>query len=248
MQPTKAQCETIIKDLIQKYPTGPTGKLTKADYSTHYTYDNCTGNYRNLTFLTADYESDDATTNFGYTLHTLMEIAAHPEIKPNHRSALADDEWDYKRIVRTIYPEISCKAVTSRARRLYRRIGAPASRLWRSGEVAGVYKVAFDSGTAGCVYAYGQNKQDAAIVAKTMCGFAYGNEDPRWINLQSLRDVSTITELNTQSSNAIQETIDEKLARIVKIKEQIEDLEAKQGVISTFSTLQVAAMVDAITS
>ena len=85
-------------------------------------------------------------------------------------------------------------------------------------------------------------------MAKTMCGFAYGNEDPRWINLQSLRDVSTITELNTQSSNAIQETIDEKLARIVKIKEQIEDLEAKQGVISTFSTLQVAAMVDAITS
>jgi hypothetical protein len=63
-----------------------------------------------------------------------------------------------------------------------------------------------------------------------------------------LRDVSTITELNAQSSDAIQETIDEKLARIVKIKEQIETLEAKKGVISTFSTLQVAAMVDAITS
>ena len=248
MQPTKAECITIIKDLIQKYPKGPAGKLTKDDYSTHYTYDSCSSNYRNLTFLTADYESSDATTNFGYSLDTLMEIAAHPEINPSPRQVLADDEWDWRRVVRAIYPEISGKAVTSRARRLTRRIANPASKLWRSGTVAGVYKVAFESGTAGAVYAYGQNKQDAAIVAKTMCGFAYENVDPRWINLQSLRDVSTITELNTQSSNAIQETIDEKLAKIVKIKEQIEGLEAKKGVISTFSTLQVAAMVEAISS
>jgi len=247
MQPTKAQCITIIKDLIQKYPKGPTGKLTKDDYSTHYTYDSCSSNYRNLTFLTADYESDDATTSFGYSLHTLMEIAAHPEIN-TAVSALADDEWDWKRIVRAVYPEISSKAVTSRARRLTRRIGNPASKLWRSGTVAGVYKVAFEGGMAGSVYAYGQNKQDAAIVAKTMCGFAYENADPRWINLESLRDVSTITELNTKSSDAIQEAIDEKLARVVEIKEQIEGLEAKKGVISTFSTLQVAAMVEAISS
>ena len=248
MQPTKAECITIIKDLVQKYPKGPTGKLTKADYTTHYTYDGCTGNYRNLTVLTADIEATEATTHYGYPLNTLMEIAAHPEINPSPRQALADDEWDWRRVVRAIYPEVSSKAVTSRARRLTRRIANPASRLWRSGTVAGVYKVAFDSGTAGCVYAYGQNKQDATIVAKTMCGFAYENADPRWCNLQSLRDVSTITELNTQSSNAIQETIDDYLAKIVKIKEQIETLEAKKGVISTFSTLQVAAMVDAITS
>jgi len=247
MQPTKAECITIIKDLVQKYPKGPTGKLTKADYTTRYTYDTCTGNYRNLTGLSEDIDATNPSTLFGYSLHMLMEIAAHPEIN-TYSSALADDEWDWKRIVRDIYPEISRKAVTSRARRLARRIAVPASRLWRSGEVAGVYKVAFDTGTAGCVYAYGQNKRDAEIVAKTMCGFAYENAEPRWTNLQSLRDVSTITQLNARSADAIQEAIEEKLKRIAQIKEQIEGLESKMGVISTFSTLQVAAMVDAISS
>ena len=244
--PTKAQAITIIKDLISKYPKGPTGKLTKDDYSQSYTYDDCTGSYRHLTVLS---EEDKSQTSFGYDLHLLMEIADHPEIKAEaNLSSMADDEWDWRRIMRVIYPELTynSKAITCRARRLVRRLGKPAYKLWRSGTVAGVYQVALESGHGGSVYAYGATANDAEIVAKMMCQHAYPERSVRWTNLVSLRDVGTITSLNTKSTDAVQEEIEGKLKRIAQLKEQIEELEAKQGVIAAFSGMQIGAMLEAL--
>jgi hypothetical protein len=191
-----------------------------------------------------DVPRDMQKTVCGYDVHTLMEVAVHEELDGS--SCIRSDEWDWRRTLRALYPELSSKAITSRARRLTRRIGTPAYTRWRSGEVAGVYKVAFDYGQDGAVYAYGETAQDAQIVATMMCQHAYADKDIRGTSLVNLRNVGSITKLNDRTASAIQLDIDTKLKKIKQLKEQIGTLESKQGVIATFSGMQIGAMLDAL--
>jgi len=244
--PTKTQAIAVIEDLLRKFPLGPTGKLTKYDYVTRERYDTITENYRLLTELGSEMDIPHAArkTVCGYDIHMIMEIAAHVELDNN--GSIRTDEWDWRRTLRNLYPELSSKAITSRARRLARRIGQPAYTRWRSGDVAGVYKVQFEYGQDGAVYAYGETAQDAQIVATMMCQHAYAGTDIRSTTLVNLRDVGSITKLNDKTATAIQDDINAKLKKIQQLKEQIGTLETKQGVIATFSGMQIGAMLDAL--
>jgi hypothetical protein len=157
-------------------------------------------------------------------------------------------EWDYRDVIRQLYPELGWrgKAVTSRARRLARRIGKPVNQMVRSGELAGVYRVDYSySETGNSICAYGNTANDAKIVAEMMTKHAYNGESVRDVTLISTEDVSSIGKYNDRAVDKCQAEIDSMRTRIAKFEEKIAALEMKQDVIKSFSTLQVSAMLDA---
>jgi hypothetical protein len=241
---TKKRALRIVEDLLQKYPKGPRGRkgFKKEDYQLDYSYMDDVDAYRNVPVLAC------GTANFGYSDKDLLEVSMF-KFSEDQDETFTCSEWDWRYAVRGIYPELGYrgKAITSRARRLTRRVGNPVSKLVRSGTLAGCYRVSFGWGDGGgSVVAYGNTSEDAQTVAELMCGHAFPNQDVRNTQLVSMKNVGEITKINQAAVKSIEKDIQDKLDRIAKAREQIEKLEAKQAVIRMFSTQQVGAMASAL--
>ena len=241
---TKQRAQRIVEDLLQKYPKGPRGKrgYKKEDYETREMYFNDVSEYRIATTLRC------GTENFGYSDKDLLELAMF-KFSDDQGSTFSTDEWDWRDAIRVIYPKLSysSKAITTRSRRLGRRVGSPVDKLVRSGTLPGCYRVQFGYGdNGGSVVAYGNTSEDAKTVAELMCGHAFPGEQVRNTQLISIRNVGAITKINQHTVKRIEEEIQGTLERIKKSREKIEKLEAKQAVIRMFSTQQVGAMATAL--
>jgi hypothetical protein len=241
---TKNRALRIVADLLQKYPKGPRGRkgYKKEDYNLRHQYCEDVDAYRSLPQLAC------GTDYFGYSKKDLLDLSTF-KFGEDQDGDFATSEWDWRPAIRSIYPKLryNSKAVTSRARRLTRRIGSPVSSLVRSGTLAGCYRVQFGYGNdGGSVVAYGNTSEDARAVAELMCGHAFPNEQVRNTQLISILNVGAITNINQAAVKRIEKDIQDKLDRIAKSKEQIEKLEIKQAVIRMFSTQQVGAMATAL--
>ena len=243
MKLSEKRAVQIVKDLLQKYPKGPRGRkgYKKEDYVQYRDWDE-NGNYRNFVKLSCD------TPNFGYKDDDLIQLS-FMTIASDAHDGFRTSEWDYKYLVRAIYPELGyqSKAVTSRSRRLCNRIGNHVGRLVRGGTLAGVYKIIYDYGaTGGEICAYGSNAESAQAVAELMCSHAFPGKDIRRTELISAENVGAITKLNGQAVKSCQDEIEQSHERIQKIQQKIEMLESRQSVISMFSTQQVCAMAGSL--
>ena len=241
---TKQRAQRIVEDLLQKYPKGPRGRkgFKKEDYQTRDHYFDDVNEYRMQTTLAC------GTKNFGYSDKDLLEVSM-VKFAEGQTGTFATSEWDWRDAIRGIYPALSynSKAITTRARRLSRRVGTPAQKLVQSGTLAGCYRVQFGWGNdGGSVVAYGNTSEDAQTVAELMCGHAFPNVRVRNTQLISIRNVGAITKINEHAVKSIEKDIQDKLDRIAKAREQIEKLETKQAVIRMFSAQQVGAMASAL--
>jgi hypothetical protein len=243
---SKKRALQIVADLLQKYPKGPRGKkgYKRDDYELKEGFYDDVNDYRSLPQLRC------GTKYFGYSEKDMLEVAMF-KFSENQSSAFSTSEWDWRDAIPAIYEDLrySSKAITSRSRRLARRVGTPVSKLVRSGKLAGCYNVQFGWGNGsdgGRVVAYGNNAADAQAVAELMCGHAFGGNRVRNTTLLSMRNVGAITKINQHTVKQIEEEIQNRLERIAKSREQIAILEAKQAVIQMFSSQQVGAMALAV--
>ncbi len=241
---TKKRALRIVEDLLQKYPKGPRGRkgFKKEDYKLVYKYMDDVDAYRNIPELAC------GTPNYGYSDKDLLEVSMF-KFNDCQDETFTCSEWDWRDAVRGIYPELGWrgKAITSRSRRLSRRIGQRVSYLVRSGTLPGCYRVQFGWGDdGGSVVAYGNTSEDAQAVAELMCGHAFPNERVRNTQLVSMRNVGDITKINQATVDRLEANIQAKLKKIKQMRESIEKIESKQAVIRMFSTQQVGAMASAI--
>ncbi len=241
---TKKRALRIVEDLLQKYPKGPRGRkgFKKEDYKLAYKYMDDVDAYRSIPELAC------GTKNYGYSDKDILEVAMF-QFSDSQSEVFTCSEWDWRDAVRGIYPELGwrSKSITSRARRLARRIGNPVSSLVRSGTLAGCYRVQFGWGeNGGSVVAYGNTSEDAQTVAELMCGHAFPNERVRNTRLVSMRNVGSITKINQAMVDKLEANVQAKLKRIKEMRESIEKIESKQAVIRMFSAQQVGAMAEAI--
>jgi|TARA_R110001583_G_scaffold76666_2_gene209573 hypothetical protein len=241
---TKKRALQIVADLLQKYPKGPRGRkgYKKEDYILRHQYCEDVDAYRSLPQLVC------GTDYFGYSKKDLLELSTF-KFGEDQDGNFATDEWDWRMAIRSIYPELrySSKAVTSRGRRLSRRIGTPVNKLVRSGTLAGCYRIQFGWGSdGGSVVAYGNTADDAQTVAELMCGHAFPNERVRSTQLISMKDVGAITTINKRTVDSMEADIQTQLKKIKDLRDRIEKTEAKQAVIRMFATQQVGAMAVAL--
>ena len=244
MKLSEKRAIVIVKDLLQKFPKGPLGRrgYKKEDYEQYRDWCSSTGHYRNMTRLGC------GTPNYGYSDDELIQLS-FMTVNGDSHDGFRTSEWDFKYLVRAIYPDLpyNSKAITSRSRRLQQRVGETVSRLIRSGDLAGVYKVTYDYGeTGGEICAYGVNAEAAQAVAELMCSHAFNGKNVRRTELLTVENVGAITKYNTRSVEACQGEIERHREKIAKFQAQIEALETRQSVISMFSTQQVCAMAGAL--
>ena len=240
---TKKRALRIIADLLQKYPKGPRGRkgFKKEDYKLAGKYMDDVDAYRDIPELIC------GTEYFGYSQKDMLELAMFKYT--DDQTAFLTSEWDWKDAVRAIYPDLGwrSKAITSRSRRLARRVGKDVQYLVNSGNLAGCYRVQFGwGGDGGNVVAYGNNSEDAQTVAELMCGHAFNGERVRTTQLVSIQNVGAITRINQSAVDSLESDVQRKLKKIKEMRDAIEKIEAKQAVIRAFSAQQVGAMANAI--
>ena len=227
-----AAARKIIEDMLKKFPKGPNGILTKDDYYEREEWDPIGEYYRHFVH---------GPTRFGYSSEELLATAM-AEIGDGARHRFALDSW--ARTVRFLWPDVSKLAVTRRARRLYRRIGQEASTHYRLGTSAGIYKLAFGH-TDNHMYAWGENADDAKIVAGTMCGHAFNGLKCDRARLWSLDGPSSVTQYNDKAAAWVDQTITARKEKIASLMDSIGGLEARKEAINGFSALQLCALLDA---
>jgi hypothetical protein len=241
---TKKRALQIIADLLQKYPKGPRGRkgYKKEDYTVRHQYCDDVDAYRSLPQLTC------GTKYFGYSENDMLELSMF-KFEEGIADEFCTDEWGWRVAIRAIYPELNynSKSITSRARRLQRRVGVPVKSLVHSGKLPGCYRVQFGWGSdGGCVVAYGNTADDAQAVAELMCGHAFPEERIRSTKLVSMNSVAAVTKINMNTVDSMEADIQTQLKKIKDLRNRIERTEAKQAVIRMFATQQVGAMALAL--
>jgi hypothetical protein len=246
MNMTPERAAKIIKDLLRTYPQGPKGSkgLKKEDYTKRNKWMPDVGEWRDVVAPV-----DETIQFFGYSQEDAIALC---------RIDLGDDirgddwrtgEWDWRRAIREIYPELNWKssAITRRARRISRRVGQEVQSLINGGTLAGCYQISFGYGGNGAtVCAYGNDEESAKAVAEMMCSHAFGGERIRYANYVSQDNVGAITSRNNDSVKRLTRRIEEAKKTIKKQQEAIAELERQQAVIEMFSAQQVGAMAEAL--
>lgn len=247
MKLSKSDAAKIINDLLQKFPRGPKGSkgLKRDDYCERECWDDITGDYRRLV-----QPATDRSKHYGYSQEIILQLSTM-DYDGDGDGSFRTTEWDFRNAVRALYPELGYrgKAITSRSRRLARRIGKPVNKLVRSGDLPGVYRVEYGYGTTGGqICAYGNSANDAKIVVEMMTKHAYNGDDSRSVDLISTEDVNAITKYNARAVKQCQKEIDRLQSKIAEWEKSIANLESKKDTIQSFSTLQVSAMLDAMSA
>ena len=119
------QIVKMIKDLVEKFPKGKSGRYSKNDYSVNRVLRHSTGHWGNNIILNACSKDIE----YGYHISDLKKL----EYAIN---------GNYRQCIYTIWPEINRKAITRRSNRLQDRMYI-ARRRFTNAAVPSIYEVSF---------------------------------------------------------------------------------------------------------
>ena len=140
---TSEQCRTILGDLMQRYPRGNNGKLRHYHYVTKKT--NGWGDTERLVdpVLNNDHHKLPPQGGDSFLGHSVKDIWA-----------IKSDEYSLRNRLKDMFPDLTQRQLTMRARRCNRRISA-VHRCVRKNGRPGMYKVneAYNSDFTTYVYA-----------------------------------------------------------------------------------------------
>lgn len=139
---------SILKDILEKYPKGESGKMKKSDYTSRRQWRPSTGHYG---LMTVDTNRKPGKL-FGYDISTLK------------RFVYAMD-GQYRYAVRELYRDESglcpsSKSVSRRTNRAVDRI-SQIDDCWEISEVSSIYRVTFGSMYS---YSYGSNWTNPTVI------------------------------------------------------------------------------------
>lgn len=227
----------VIKDILSKYPKGSAGRLLPDDYEE--VYDWCdVGQYRK------NFVVPIGAGSFGYSDYEILEVAM-ADLGYGLVRRITLDHWEAT--VMKLWPEAKKGTVSRRARRLWHRIGKDARKIHRAGKTRGIYRIPFGTrwdANAGHVYAWGDNSEDARIIAETMCSHAFGGLKAYSPTLWTLEEPDALIRLNTAAQGRAEASIKKKKEELANLTADLKSLEVRKGVIGGFAALQMCALLD----
>ena len=207
--------DTIIDDLLEKYPKGPRGNLQKK----HYTHNDEWCNDRKA-YITKVIPPVD---NFGYTIETIVRLYhAAPDLR-----TYVQERWD----------SLKRTGVSRRTNRLQSRISEPY-RQWVRTDDRAIYKVdVFDYVP---VYVIASSKRTARYIAKTLVigtGLE-GNTEHSSTRKVFLADTDALQVYNKNSQKKIDQRIEITLGKIENLQKDSEKLIALSESVKNYGSVQ----------
>lgn len=207
--------EAVFLDLVHKHPRGPNGTLTKDDYS----------------YWGTDPKLDNNDESIcGYRPVDLFRMIGSMD----SMSKTATDEWDYRGIVRELWPDVGDRGVTRRSRRLASRIGRAVRKIYRDG-LPGVWTVKWGYGDFSKVVVAANSENDAINQAKIFFGPFI--EDEWRLGASFMREGSQLELLNSNQPmiDAIESRKDRIRSKIKEMEEEIEQYDCLKSLVEVYS-------------
>lgn len=213
--------EAVLLDLVHKHPRGPLGTLTKDDYRDWET--------------DPDLRSGDHKYTCGYSEEFLYRIAMNMKEICDY-SNRPTGEYDYRNVVRSLWPDCGDRGVTRRSRRLASRIGRAVSNVQRRG-LPGIWHVNWGYNEMQKVQVAATNEVDAVNQAKIFFG-AFIDQAESWrLGAHFIREGSSLELLNANQPmiDAVEAKKESLRERIAKIEEEIQELDTLKGMVEVYS-------------
>ena len=210
--------EQVFIDLVHKFPRGPQGTLTKEDY---YSYDTDPSVRDRVEGTTCGYSDVDL-----YRL--AMNMAEITDRAPT-------SEYDYRHLVRSLFPDTGERGVTRRSRRFANRIGNAVRRVQRRG-LPGIWQVTWGYDRHQRAMMHANNEQDATNQAKIFFGPVIGEDNYR-LSANFVREGSPLELLhaNNDMITGFDTMIQNQQKRIKEMEAKIEEFEAGKQFVEMYA-------------
>jgi len=224
---TKEVFAQIVEDLLQKFPKGPNGVLTKDDYD-YWNTDPC-----------VKHEVAGKDTICGYKFIDLYRAIIASGLTHTKRPTSSEN---YEDVVTALYPKCRRRAITRRSRRLACRIGNAVRSIIREG-LPGIYMCTWGYSETQKIRMYAQSSEDASHQFKLFFGPACPKSEISYVRASFLREGSALElmSINQKPMKACDREIAILEAKIENIKKEIEDFNTKKSFIEMYSANCMAA-------
>jgi hypothetical protein len=215
----KKYCAALVDDLLRKRPRGPDCAIEADAYQSTW----------NGHTTLKDGENGETC---GYSDLILYRLCI----------ALSNDgsEWDWKYYARDRWPELKQAGTTRRGRRLAHRIEPAYRRIRRAGR-PGIYSIQFGhSYNAAKIMVYAESAEMAKLVAKTSMGCTFPSKDECNATFEREGCVSELMGLNASPAAKFSRQAVANREEIKKLQKEIEILELRSSMITTYSIAAVA--------
>jgi len=214
----RAVAEQVLIDLVHKHPRGPNGTLTKSDYDYWGTdpelqsrQDNSTCGYKNIDLYRMVMNLSEVTD-------------AHPT-----------GEWDYRHLVRSIFPDCGERGVTRRSRRFAARLGRAVRRIQRQG-LPGIWNVTWGYNDHQKAMMHADTEEDATRQAQIFFGPIIGEQSYR-LSASFVREGSPLELLhaNNKMLKGFDALVANQQERIKQAQQQIEEYETGKQFVEMYA-------------
>jgi len=217
----------VLIDLVHKHPRGPAGTLTKEDYYQWST----------------DPELNDRTdgTTCGYKnldlYRMVMQLTEVTDDSPT-------GEWDYRQLVRSIFPDVGERGITRRSRRFAARLGTAVRRIQSAG-LPGIWNVNWGYNDTNNAMMHADNEADAVNQARIFFGPIIGDNNYR-LGARFIREGSPLELLNANDKmiKGFDKLVEAQEQRIQKLKEEIESYEMGKQFVEMYALNCMTAAQD----
>ena len=222
----RSVAEAVCIDLVHKHPRGPNGTLTKFDYRSWGT----------------DPDVEDVEGLIcGYKPIDLYRMVMNlKEVTDKHPTG----EYDYRHLVRSMFPDTGDRGVTRRSRRFAARLGRAVRMIQRQG-LPGIWKVNWGWDEHQNAMMHANDSQDAVNQAHMFFGAVMG-EDSRRVNATFIREGSPLELLNANGGmiRGFDNLIERQLKAIEAAKARIEEYETGKQFVEMYSLNCMEANID----
>ena len=213
----RAVQEQVLLDLVHKFPRGPEGILVKEDYDRWDTDPNT--------------RHSDGTI-CGYDPVDLFRMISHVNEVSAKRCT---NEWDFRDLVWSLFPDCGSRGATRRSRRYANRIGKAVRKVMNQG-LPGIWNVQWGYGDTSTATMHANSESDAINQAKIFFGALIGENNHR-LSARFVREGSALELLNANqdliAAFDLQVAAQEK--KIAQIKEQIQFFEAGKQFVELYA-------------
>lgn len=222
--------EAVVLDLVHKFPRGPQGTLVKEDY---YQWDTDPGLNRGV--------ADD--TICGYNdidlYRMVMKLAEVTDGTPT-------GEWDYRHLVRSMFPNVGDRGVTRRSRRMAARLGKAVRSVMSRG-LSGIWSVSWGYSDTDKAMMHADSESDALNQAKIFFGPIIGENNYR-LGANFVREGSALELLTANDSmlKGFDRMVAQQEARIAKIKEEIAAFEMGKSFVEMYAINCMSVETDGV--
>lgn len=221
----------VLIDLVHKHPRGPNGTLTKSDYYQWDTDPQLNGRREGYTCGYSDVD----------LYRMVMQLTEVTDRNPT-------GEWDYRHLVRAIFPDCGERGITRRSRRFAARLGKAVGRIQRAG-LPGIWEVSWGYNDHQKAQMHADNESDAINQAKIFFGPIIGEDNYR-LGASFNREGSPLELLhaNDKMLKGFDKLVANQEQRIQKMKEEIAAFEMGKQFVEMYAlNCMTAAQDDAET-